>query len=169
MSYTIAIRGIPNFAHLQYMQVERLEDLLNIFTVRARRIVCRGYAGEFYNADGKRVMLHLAPRDASPDILFQWCDDLFMRPSQTNASAIGASGTATRRVEDGYWFAIRPDSFPTYAQALQDAKDAERARVEVEQARQAQEEAMEKAMQEALEAAIARLGYDKVMQILNNA
>lgn len=168
MSYTIAIRGIPNFSHLQYIQVERLEDLADSFTVRAKYSIALGYVADFYNKDGKRVMLYLAPRDASPNILRQWCGSLYMKPSQSDANALGASGHCHGWRLDA-WHAIRPDAFPAYAQALQDAKDADKARVKAAQARQEQEEALEEAMQEAIAAAIARSGYDAVLQAINNA
>ena len=168
MSYTIAIRGIPNFSHLQYMQVERLEELFGIFTVRAKYSIAQGYVADFYNKDGKRVMLYLAPRDASPEMLRQWCNGHYVKPSQSDANALGASGHCHGWRLDA-WHAIRPDAFPAYAQALQDAKDAEKARARAAQAQQEQEEAMEEAMQEALESAITRRGYDEVLLILNNA
>lgn len=164
MSYTIAIRGIPNFAHLQYIQVERLEDLADSFTVRAKYSIALGYVADFYNKDGKRVILYLAPRDASPSALRQWCGTFYMRPSQVDDDKIGSSGTSFDYMHDA-WHAIRPNAFPAYAQALQDAKDARKARAKAAQAQQEQEEAME----EALEAANGRSGYDAVLQAINNA
>jgi hypothetical protein len=168
MSYTIAIRGIPNFAHLQYIQVERLEELFDSFTVRAKYSIAQGYVAEFYNKNGKRVMLYIAPRDASPEMLRQWCSAHYVKPSQSDANTHGASGHCHGWRLDA-WHAIRPDAFPAYAQALQDAKDAEKARARAAQAQQEQEEATEEAMQEALESAIARSGYDAILQAINNA
>ena len=168
MSYTIAIRGIPNFAHLQHIQIARLEDLFNIFTVRAKYSIALGYVADFYNKDGKRVMLYLAPGDASTEMLRQWCNGHYVKPGQSDANALGASSHCHGWRLDA-WHAIRPDAFPAYAQALQDAKAAEKARARAEQARQEQEEAMEEAMREAIESAIARSGYDAVLQAINNA
>ena len=160
MAYKIAISGVPNFAWLQYIEVEKMEDLFSLFDVRVKDKIIQGFVGELFNKEGKRVHLYLSPESPRPD--GAWLARFFMSPSKLDALRLGSFGGGNR---PNYWNAISPAVWPTYPAALEEAKKKRQ-----EEARRLQEaEEREEALQAEIDNIIDAKGHAAVLQALKDA
>ena len=160
MPYKIAIRGVPNFTYLQYIEVEKLEDLFSLFDVRAHDLSWAGFIGELFNRGGKRVSLYLSPE--SVGFWAGWTTHRGIRPSKLDPARIESFGGGGL---PGVWHEVNPKLWPTYPAAQEAAKKKRQ-----EAARRLQEaEEREEALQAAIDSIIDSKGHAAVLQALKDA
>lgn len=172
MSFKIAIRGIPNFAHLQYLEAGSFDEIFSLFTIKARE----GWPNdrvEIYTEENKRVLIYIDPAQHSRETIEQFCKDPsyktpgtwhHMRPSVNNPALLGGSGTG--EAKDGEWQGLCPKAWPTWEQVKAQLEKDKKERARLQQLENEREEEQEKTLGEALEGALSRVGYDAVMLAL---
>lgn len=167
MSFRVAIRGIPNFSHLQFEEFGSFAEVYARHTVRIRRSVFE-HRTEIFNRDGKRVILYILPEEHTPETLRDVCGDyrLSMSPSRSDRARLGMSGTGT--AGPGAWQALNPEAFPDYAERLEEYRAACKRAALAQQAADEREEAEAEAeeMARALSDAIDAKGRDEVLKTL---
>ena len=174
MSFTIAIRGIPNFAHLQYSEVESFNEIFSLFTIKAREGRPNDRV-EIYTKENERVMLYIYPSQHSREIIEQFCKDPsyknsgawhHIRPSVDNPAMLGGSGTGEAR--DGEWQGLCPKVWPTWEQVKAQLERDKKERTRLQLLENEREEEQERAINEALDGALARVGHAAVMLALES-
>lgn len=172
MSFKIAIRGIPNFAHLRYLEVGSFDEIFSLFTIKGRE----GWPHdrvEIYTRENKRVLIYIDPSQHSRETIERFCKDPdykrsgswhHMRPSVDNPAMLGGSGTGEAR--GGEWQGLNPKAWPTWGQVKAQLEKDKKERAKLQQLENEREEKRERAINEALEGALSRAGHDAVMQAL---
>ena len=57
-AFQVAIRGIPDFSHLQYLEVGSFDEIFSLFAIKARE----GWSNdrvEIYTKENKRVLIYI--------------------------------------------------------------------------------------------------------------
>lgn len=167
MAFQIAVRGVPNFAHLVYETYSSFSELYDSYQVKIKSAVL-GPKAEIYNKQNKRVILYIMPSEHTADTIKKVCAkyDLTMRPSDLDKTLIACASTGTART--GAWQAIDPTQFPEYPARLAEYREKIKQERLEREAQDRKEAEQRERLDEALSDAVSRSGYTAVLRTLEN-
>lgn len=161
----VLIRGIPNFAHVQIVEVEDLNKFVASHELRISRLVTERQT--YRRADGRRVMLYIEGTTENQALLerCRWDSksQAYLELRLGVDGEIRSSGTASiPRLNQGFWYHLEPVRDPRYPE-LKAKKQAEweRGRL-LQEAEDAKEEALRQQVLDAAES----LGLEEALRRL---
>lgn len=161
----VLIRVIPNFAHVQIVEVEDLDKFVASHELRISRLVTERQT--YHQANGRRVMLYIEGTTANQALLerCRWDSksQAYLELRVGVDGGIRSSGTASiPRLNQGCWYHLEPVRDPRYP-ALKAQKQAEWA-----EERRLQEEATakEEALRQQVLDAAESLGLEEALRRL---
>lgn len=150
----IILRGIPNFTHLQQLEVEDLQMYLGTFELGARDSIGLGYRCEYFTRTSTlrpRVSVYIEAVEGNRKVLESRCflppkPEAFRRSTSmsccylvTDASLkLLASGTdsAIRTDKENVFYMVEPGLDPRAAVVLEEARKERKRRIKEEEERE---------------------------------
>jgi len=167
--YRIAIRGIPHFGYLQYIDVNDVADVFTLYDIRVKDTYPHNC--DFYLKNSpKRVLLYLDKTQHEQIVIDKYCKDssgdyiCCMRPRDSNPLEFGGGGSGSSLP----FLMINPECAPDYPELLEIAKTKRAQKIIADRKQREAEEERERVLADALEQAVDRAGYDRVLDSLNN-
>ena len=113
----VLIRGIPNFAHVQIVEVEDLDQFIASHELRLTYLVDERQS--YHRADGKRVMLYIEGTEENKPLLERclWAvgDQRYLELRLGITEEIRSTGTSSvLRLGQGVWYNLEPIRDPRY-------------------------------------------------------
>ena len=170
----ILIRGIPTFSYLSSIEVEDIEEFLSRFSLRVSCKYDGTYSSNYYNADGKRVLLYIQSVLENSNALQARSFDpkfsnsmrtMYVEMREPGRLSSAGSDSLIRPSEDRFYI-IDPVNDTRYPAALAEAKvqaRIERARISALEEAQREEHEYRLSL---LGDAVERLGHRKIVEIL---
>ena len=170
----ILIRGIPNFSYLTEVQVDNLDDYLAAHTVQFRGALLGGHQANYFNSDGKRVLLYLEGISENSEVLLKHSlnpeyrrsvSTMYIKPNAE--MRLGASGSdSSLSLDSGLFYLLDPVNDPRHPNILAEFKASDK----IERAERARLEDIaeqEEALRiQTLDYLFSRIGHQAVMELL---
>ena len=165
----VLVRGIPNFAHVQAVEVTDLASFVESHELRLNRWAICPY-GSFFNHQGSRVSLYLEGLEENRGEIESRCFDQSRSAMRScviradlDSGTIRTAGTASSfSSQPDQWYMVDPGLDPRFNALVEKHKEEEARRREAEIRQQEADDALE----EEILSVAAGMGYEEALRVL---